>query len=59
MNHRVLDAPSPCIGVSQLNDHESGATLIIWLQLKLWKILSVDKTAEKLELYYVIVGSIQ
>ena len=59
MNHRILDVPNPCIGISQLKDHESGAPLIIWLQLKLWKILSVDKNAEKLELQYILVGSIQ
>lgn len=49
MNHWISDAPSPCLGISQLNDPESGATPIIWLQLIL-EILSVDKTAEKLEL---------
>ena len=59
MNHRIPDAPSPGLGISQLNDPESGATPIIWLQLILWEILSVDKTAEKLELYYILVGSIQ
>lgn len=35
MDHKILDAESPYISISLLNDHESEATLIKWLQLKL------------------------